>query len=215
MLSEFKMTADVWNHIKNATWLYKQSIPFDPVTLSMLEGDNEMVSAANHKAWVLKESEMRRTYDKAVTNKMKTDLAKYAKTNGWYDLFISKLETVLKTYNPIDFNKVKIPEIKNNSTKDVFITDAHLGKKWTDGIVVRFKKLTRDLLETEEKNINITFWWDLWECFLPLWEMHPAQRLWMEDIWTEDLIMLAVDVIQNMLVELYKAGKKVTFNGMW
>jgi hypothetical protein len=35
--------------------------------------------------------------------------------------------------------------------------------------------------------------------------MHPGQRLGMEDITTEDLIMLAVDVFQNMLVELYKA----------
>jgi hypothetical protein len=29
------------------------------------------------------------------------------------------------------------------------------------------------------------------------------------------LIMLIVDVFENMLVSLYKAGKKVTFNGMW
>jgi hypothetical protein len=36
----------------------------------------------------------------------------------------------------------------------------------------------------------------------------------MEDITTEDLIMLAVDVFQNMLVELYKAWKVVTFNWM-
>ena len=63
----------------------------------------------------------------------------------------------LKKYIPKDFYKIKIPEIKNNDTKDVFITDAHIGKKGTDGIVVRFKKLTRDLIDTPEKNINITF----------------------------------------------------------
>jgi hypothetical protein len=36
----------------------------------------------------------------------------------------------------------------------------------------------------------------------------------MEAIDTSDLIMLIVDVFENMLVSLYKAGKKVTFNGM-
>ena len=92
----------------------------------------------------------------------------------------------------------------------MFITDAQLGKKWTDGIVIRFKKLTRDLIECEEKNINITFGWDIGELFLPLGEMHPGQRLGMEEISTEDLIMLAVDVLQNMLSDLYKSGKKVT-----
>jgi len=45
--------------------------------------------------------------------------------------------------------------------------------------------------------------------------MHPDQRLWMEDISSEDLIMLSVDVLQNMLVELYKAWKTVTFNWLW
>jgi UDP-2,3-diacylglucosamine pyrophosphatase LpxH len=36
----------------------------------------------------------------------------------------------------------------------------------------------------------------------------------MEDIDTSDLIMLIVDVFEQMLLSLYKAGKKVSFNGM-
>jgi hypothetical protein len=50
---------------------------------------------------------------------------------------------------------------------------------------------------------------------VPLGSMHPDQRLWMEDISSEDLIMLSVDVLQNMLMELYKAWKTVTFNWLW
>ena len=37
----------------------------------------------------------------------------------------------------------------------------------------------------------------------------------MEDITTEDLVMMIVDVFEQMLMSLYKAGKKVIFNGMW
>jgi len=36
----------------------------------------------------------------------------------------------------------------------------------------------------------------------------------MEDVSTEDLVMLVVDVFEQMLLALYKAGKKITFNGM-
>jgi len=36
----------------------------------------------------------------------------------------------------------------------------------------------------------------------------------MEDINTEELIMLIVDVFEQMLISLYKAGKVVTLNGM-
>jgi hypothetical protein len=68
-----------------------------------------------------------------------------------------KLEEALKRYKPLEFDKIKVPVIKNNDTKDVFITDAHLGKSGTDGIVIRFKKLTNDLVNSPEKNINITF----------------------------------------------------------
>jgi hypothetical protein len=37
-----------------------------------------------------------------------------------------KLEETLKRYKPLEFDKIKVPEIKNNNTKDVFISDAHL-----------------------------------------------------------------------------------------
>lgn len=212
MLSKFKLSPEVWNHIRNATGLQKQSVPFDPVTVGMQWSNPEMEAIATEKAQILKEAEMRKIYQNAEQSFLKGAVKKYAKTNHWYDLFISKLEEVLKTYKPIDFDKIKVPEIKNDDTKDVFITDAHLGKKWTDGIILRFKKLTRDILETPEKNINITFGGDIGECFLPIWEMHPWQRLWMEEVNTEQLIMLAVDVLKDMLTELYKGGKTVTFN---
>lgn len=211
---QFKLPAGIFELIKNQTGMYKSSHIDDPVTLSRLSLDDIEWHIDGKIDRVIEDKYIAK-YQKAVNNKKEADLRKFALSNRWYDIFLDKLERVLKLYQPIDFDKVKIPNIKNNDTKDVFITDAHIGKQWTDWIIVRFKKLTRDLIETQEKNINITFWGDLWELFVAYGEMHPWQKLWMEDINTEELIMLIVDTFEQMLVSLYKAGKVVTFNGMW
>ena len=210
---KFKLPAGIFELIKSATGLYKSSHIDDPVTLSRLSED-WLEEYVEWKVERVLEDKYITTYERAVKNKQKKDLDKMAKSNRGYDIFMEKFEEAMKKYEPKDFDKIKIPEIQNNDTKDCFITDAHLGKQWTDGIVVRFKKLTRDLIDTPEKKINITFGWDLWELFVPYWEMHPWQRLGMENIETSDLIMLIVDVFENMLVSLYKSWKKVVFNGM-
>lgn len=214
MQLEFELTPKVRNFIKNVMNLYKDSSPFDIVTLRNMDQD-DMAKIAQEKADRLTDAKMKRVYENAVINKKENDLKIMSKQLYTIDRLMDRLELVIKKYKPRDFDKVKIPNIKNKDTKDVFITDAHFGKNGTDWVVIRFKKLTRDLVETPEKNINITFWWDLWELFLPLWEMHPWQRLWMENISTEDLIMLIVDVFEQMLLSLYKVWKTVTFNGMW
>lgn len=210
---KFRLPAGIFELIKSATWLYKSSHIDDPVTLSRLSEDwlDEYIDG---KVERVLEDKYITSYERAVNNKQRNDLAKMAISNRWYDIFMNKLEEAIKRYKPLEFDKIKVPEIKNNDTKDVFITDAHLWKKWTDWIVIRFKKLTNDLVNSPEKNINITFWWDLAELFIPYGEMHPAQRLWMEDIDTSDLIMLVVDVFEKMLVTIMKSGKNVTFNGM-
>lgn len=208
---KFKLPAGIFELIKSSTWLYKASHIDDPVTLERLQADWLEDYIWGRVEDIITDKYIE-TYTRAVKNKQKKDLDMYAKTNRGYDLFMSKLEEAIKNYNPIDFDNIKLPEILNNDTRDVFITDAHLGKKWTDWIVTRFLKITRDLIETPEKNINITFGGDIAECFLPIGEMHPSQRLGMEEITSENLIMLAVDVFQKMLVDLYKAWKTVTFN---
>lgn len=210
---KFKLPAGIFELIKNATGLYKSSHVDDPVTLERLSEDG-LDEYLEWKVERVLEDKYITKYERAIKQKQQSDLRKMAISKRGYDIFMEKFEEALKKYQPRDFDKVKIPEIKNNDTKDVFITDAHIGKQGTDGVVVRFKKLTRDLIDAKEKNINITFGWDLWELFIPYGEMHPWQRLWMENIDTSDLIMLIVDVFENMLVSLMKAGKKVNFNGM-
>lgn len=215
MQYEFQLTPKVWHFIKNIFDLYKDSIPFDKVTLSTLDWDLDMEKVAKEKAEQLLDTKMRRIYDESVKRAKDNVIKKIANQKGKEWELLTWLERVIKMYQPRDFDGVKIPEIQNRKTKDVFITDAHLGKTWTDWVVVRFKKLTRDLVDCEEKCINITFGGDLWELFIPYGEMHPWQRLGTENLTTEELVMLVVDVFEQMLLWLYKAGKKVTFNWMW
>lgn len=202
--------------IKNATRLYKTSLPDDPETVRQLDNPEDMQKYVEEKTKRLKESEMRKIYDDTERRFKDSKIKEFAKTNRWYDLFMDKLERVIKLYEPREFKDVEIPKINNNMTKSVIFWDAHLWKKWTDWIVIRIKKMTKELLNSPEKNIDITFLWDIWESFVPFpGSMHPDQRLWMEDINTEDLVMLAVDVLEQMLLTLYKSGKKITFNWLW
>lgn len=210
---KFRLPAGIFELIKSATWLYKDSHIDDPVTLSRLE-EHWLEDYIEWRVEKTLEDKYVNIYQRAAHNKKERDLAKLAKSKRWYDIFLEKFEETLKQYKPIDFDWIKIPENTNKQTKDVFITDAHLGKFGTDKIVERFKKMTQDLIETPEWNINITFGWDAGECFLPYGEMHPGQRLWMENMQTPELIMFIVNVFEEMLVALYRAWKTVTFNWM-
>lgn len=216
MMYEFQLTPKAWNYIKTVLDMYKDSVPFDKVTLSLMGDTWEMESEAKKTAERLTEAKMSWIYDREIDN-IEKRIIKNAAINNWTQLnFLNNLERVIKLYKPREFSKTNIPEIKNNKTKSIVFWDAHLWKKWTDGIVLRFKKITRELVECEEKNIEITFLWDIWECFLPFpSSMHPDQRLWMEETSTEELVMLAVDVLEQMLLELYNAWKNVTFNWLW
>lgn len=212
---KFKLPAGIFELIKSATGLYKSSHIDDPVTLSRLSED-WLEEYIEWKVERVLEDKYITQYERAVSNKQKKDLARMAISNRGYDIFMTKFEEALKKYKPRNFDNIKLPNIPNNDSKDVIITDAHLWKQWTDGVVIRFQKLTRDLIASPEKNLNISFLGDLWECFIPhLWEMHWGQRLGMENINTEDLIMLITDVLDNMLSSLYKAWKNITFNWLW
>ena len=215
MMYEFQLTAKARQYIKTVMGLMKDSTPFDKVTLSKIWSTEEMQKLAEEKAEQLTEAKMSRIYTKEVLKKKDRVVKKVGKITSFYDMFIGKLLVAIKTYNPRDFEDIKIPEIKNNDTLNVAITDKHLWKSNTDWVVIRMKKLTRDIIDRKEKNINITDLGDLGELFMPYWEMHPWQRIGMETINTEDLIMLIIDVFEQMLLSLYKAWKVITFNGMW
>lgn len=212
---KFKLPAGIFELIKNATWLYKSSLVDDPVTIERLWNWEWLEEYLEGKMERVIEDKYQSAYDRAIKGKLNRDLEKAAKSKRWYETFMTEFKDTIKEYKPVVFDITKLPKIDNNDTKDVFITDAHIWKLGTDWIITRFEKVARDAINSPEKNINITFGWDLAECFVPMWEMHPGQRLWMEDYTTPELVMKVVDILEKMLVSIYKSWKTVTFNGMW
>jgi hypothetical protein len=112
--------------IKNATRLYKTSLPDDPETVRQLDNPADMQKYAEEKTKRLKDSEMRKIYDDAERRFKDSKIKEFAKTNKGYDLFMDKLERVIKLYEPREFKDVDIPKINNNMTKTVIFGDAHL-----------------------------------------------------------------------------------------
>lgn len=212
MQIEFELSAKAWTYIKWVMNLMKDATPFDKVTLSKLNSVEDMENAAQEKAERLTEWKMKRIFSNAEQVAKDNLFRTMSKDVGWADKKLDAILAAAKKHRPIDFWEIKTTLKSNNKIKDVFISDAHLGKKDTDWIVVRFKKLTRELIECEETDINITFWWDLWEQFVAWWEKHPWIKIWMEDIDLEELFMLILDVFEEMLLAIYKSWKRVTFN---
>lgn len=206
---EFWLTDQVWIKIKNMFKIYKDTVPFSIVTmLEIPEGKFEEV--AQEKAEQLVEAKMNRIYTDT-EQRLKEKLFKdFSKASMWFDVFLDKFTYVMKDYKRTELIKTP-PKIKNNDNIACFITDPHLWKLWTQGIIDRFNEITKSLLQKEEKNITILFWDDVAELLVPYGEMHTGQRLWMEDITTPDLVMLCVDVLDNMLGSLYNAWKNVIF----
>lgn len=212
---KYQLTPKVWLFIKSTFNIYKDSTPFDPITLSSFTSEEDMKISAKEKADRLTEWKMQWIFNKAEQQAKDSLFRKMSKDIWWADKKLDAILAAAKKRKPIEFWEIKPLSKPNNKIKDVFMSDAHLWKKGTDWIVIRFKKLTRELIECEESEINITFWWDLWEQFVARWEKHPWMKLWMEDINLEDLFMLILDVFEEMLLAIYKSWKTVTFNGLW
>ena len=212
MMHEFQLTPKARHYIKWVLSMYKDSVPFDMVTLSKMKSPEEMEKTAIEKAEQLTEAKMRTIYDKSINTVKNNIIRDVAKRTSEAEKRLDAILEAVKKHKPIDFWEFVPQKNKNNKVKSIVIADPHLWKKDTDWIVIRFKKITRDLIECEESEIDITCLWDLWEQFVARWEKHYGMKLWMEDINLEELFMLVLDVFEEMLLALYRAGKKVTFN---
>lgn len=206
---KFSLTPRVWNFIKNAFNIYKDSIPFSIITLLDIPED-QLQSVAKEKADQLLESKMSKIYIDTVNRLKEKKFKDFAKASMWYTVFLEQLDELIDKYKRTELIK-KQPKIKNDNSLVCFLTDAHLGKNWTQWIINRFNTICEELLNKEEKNITIVFGGDIGELFVPYGEMHPWQKLWMENITTTELVMLCVDVLENMISKLYNAGKKIQF----
>lgn len=210
---EFKLTPKVRWFIKSTFNIYKDTIPFSIITL-MSSNSDELEQMANEKAEHTLSAKMVDIYEKSHLRAKDLLLKQLFSKNQRIEEWLSALYDTTSNYVHIDFNPK--PFDWSDNIKYVIISDAHLGKKWTEWIIGRFEKLTWELIQSPEKYIHLTFLGDLWEQFVARWEKHPWTKLGMEEwITTEDIFMLVYDVFLNMLTSLHNAWKIVVFNWLW
>jgi hypothetical protein len=125
MQHEFQLTPKSWQYIKKVMDLYKDSVPFDKVTLSQLT-DTDLDEVAKLKSEKLTEAKMRKTYDKHVNSAKESLLRKLFIQNEKQIEILDAISIATKKHTPLEFDRIKIPLIKNNNTKSVVISDAHL-----------------------------------------------------------------------------------------
>lgn len=212
--TKYKLPPKVRQLVKKVGNMYKDSVPFDKFTLSLIESDADMEDMAEERAEQLQETKMMSVYGKSSLRVKDTLLKRLFFRATRSDEKLDAIYGAMKKAIPIHFWEFIEKPNSNDRVKTVFLSDAHLGKSNTDWIVIRFKKLTQELIECPETNIEMTFGGDLGEQFVARWEKHYGTKLGMENINLEDLFILILDVFQNMLLELHKAGKKIVFNGI-
>jgi len=212
IVKKYALKPMVWSQLKNRLWIYKDTNACPEVVLDYIankyweeEAEAKIVEVSYRAIQDKHVKKYKDTYDDI----FKKEAKKALKTLANIDNFLEHIQEYIKSYKPIEF-KGEIPTLKNNDTIEVWFWDIHLGKNWTDLIIKRIKKLTDYLIKRQEKNINLLFLWDLVETLVEGW-MHDWQVEGMDWIFWFDLIMLAVTTLENMLLDLYKAWKTVTF----
>ena len=211
ILVKYNLNPKAWFLIKNRLWLYKKS---DIIPDWLLEHIEKTEWEA-----VVKE-EIKEVTHRAVINKYKNKIIKdYIKfKDKEYERSIKQLYNIenflkllwefIKEYKP---KSIKFNKIKNvwNDIAYVVMSDIHLWKEETDNIKERIKQITADIINRKEKKIIIFILWDIVEN-LVVWGMHKWQIEHMDWPYNFDLIMDTVNVLEQMLIAIRKAWKKVT-----
>ena len=209
ILRKYKIKPEVWNLIKNKLRLYKDSDVISPYTAESLQPEqlDQVIETAIDENISNTKEKMLNTYEKKYSKEAKKAIWIIAN----YEYQLNLLQNAIKDYKPrvLNFNRIAP---KNNENLTIFMSDIHIWKQNTIEIQKRIDTITNDLLNRNESNINIIWLWDYVETIVEWW-MHPWQIEGMDWIYWYDLIMLAVEMLENMFVELYKNWKNV--NVIW
>lgn len=206
ILRKYKLKPEVWSLIKSKLRLYKASDVISPFTAAT-STEEELHQKIDEAI----DENISRTKEKMITThekKFRQEAKKAMKIVWDFEYKLQMLRDVLEAYEPkkIDFTPKK-PE--NNDEITVLFSDVHIGKKDTHLIRERIYKMTNDILNRRESNINLIGLWDYVETLVE-WGMHSGQIEHMVWPFWFDLMMDVVNLLEQMLITLYKNWKRVT-----
>lgn len=132
-----------------------------------------------------------------------------------YDDIISshnqnKQDDIDNEYNDEHDNPYMIDKknIKKTDTLYTTITDLHIWKENTDEIIKRLKLFVKDIIEKKENKVVLFILWDLVESVI-IWGKHPNIAEHMDWPYWFDLIMKTVNILENVITEIYKSWKDI------
>lgn len=213
MLQKYEMHPEAWHAIKSALRLYKDSHVISPYTAEHTpedELDEKIEYAIRHHHDTIK-AKMVQTHERIE----KEELKKYRKIFGNYEYQLEEFRKFIEIYQPLEVDFVP-KQIENNDSKLVVISDIHLGKIDTNGVIRRLNTVYQNIVNSPERVIYLSILGDLVETFVPN-GMHASQIAYGTEQtfgYGFDAMLKVADIFEKFLLGLYKEWKHVIVNGI-
>lgn len=214
VMYDFSISKAVWSLLKSRLDLTKDSLPVSPHTLENFKGEPEKLEEfGNSLGNDLVRDEFRKTILDAYDRQKSKEFNRLQKMFSDVEHFLEHLENYIKHHNPRQFDLSDVRADGHLRTDDhvsIAFGDVHLGKTDTAGVVSRIRRVTELALRHPQKHVCLVGLGDWFESVVE-GGMHPGQVEAMDGPYGFDVMMLFVELMEEMIVRLNKAGKEVTF----
>lgn len=214
VMYDFSISKAVWSLLKSRLDLTKDSLPVSPHTLENFKGEPEKLEEfGNSLGNDLVRDEFRKTILDAYDRQKSKEFNRLQKMFSDVEHFLEHLENYLKHHKPRQFDLSDVRADGHLRTEDhvsIAFGDVHLGKTDTAGVVSRIRRVTELALRQPQKHVCLVGLGDWFESVVE-GGMHPGQVEAMDGPYGFDVMMLFVELMEEMIVRLNKAGKEVTF----
>lgn len=162
MRIKYQLKPEAWIAIKNALGLYKDSHVVSPNTVE--NASEEEVSEIVERAIGAHIDKIKGKMVATHAKKFEAEAKKAMRIVGNVEYFLENLREFIEGYEPKKF-EFEMPEPKNTEWKHYFISDIHIGKLDTEGVLRRLSEVKNEIIRSDEGTAYITFGGDLGETF--------------------------------------------------
>jgi hypothetical protein len=212
-IDHFKVKPEVWNLLKSRLNLTKYCNVVSPESLELTankwgeEALEEKIYHATYEAITDKyKDKVVNTYEKVFEKVAKDSMKKLANI----DYFLDRIQTIVKTWEPLDVD-IQIQPKQNNDVKVVAFGDMHVGRS-TTYLMENVKAMLSNLIDSPESTIVLINLWDNFEGVMA-WSqsMHDGMVYEMDLFWEEQFLK-AVEIIEMMVNVLVQNWKTVRYH---
>ncbi len=204
---------DVWTMLKSRLHIYKDSNALPDIVLDYMEKkegpeavENKIIDVS-HKA--VADKYRGRFINQFEKQRERSD-DKIRRSFANIENFLSMLQWYIRGYKPREIQQNVSKDLLNTNVATFAFSDMHLWKQNTDWVLKRVEQMTNDITHSDEWIIHLLGLWDMIETIVDGW-MHIWQVEHMDWPFGFDLMMLAVETIENMLIKIFESWKQLSF----